>query len=138
MITYRSAVEFQQRFGRRADRGERFAFDVEGYLRHQGRKLVDRFDAASYVALTEIMDGHDVGDIGQAAWATAARVGELVGVGIDTDILYDAREVLDWVNAYRLGGARATYREIETPYGHDAFLIEWDQLTAILRDPEGL
>ena len=71
------------------------------------------------------------------------RLGQLVevdllfaGVGIDTDILYDAREVLDWVNAYRLGGARASYREIETPYGHDAFLIEWEQLSAILRTPE--
>jgi homoserine O-acetyltransferase len=136
MITYRSALEFGQRFGRRPDRTARFPFDVEGYLRHQGVKLVERFDAASYVALTEIMDAHDVGDIGQAAWATAARVGELIGVGIDTDILYDAREVLDWVKAYELGGARASYREIETPYGHDAFLIEWEQLSAILRDPE--
>ncbi len=137
MITYRSAQEFEQRFGRRADRAGRYRFDVEGYLRHQGRKLVDRFDAASYVALTEIMDGHDVGDLGHAAWATAARVGELIGVGIDTDILYDAREVLDWVKAYKVGGANASYREISTPYGHDAFLIEWEQLGAILRDPAG-
>ena len=135
MITYRSALEFQERFGRRADRVGRYRFDVEGYLRHQGRKLVDRFDAASYLTLTEIMDGHDVGDFNQAAWATAARVGELIGVGIDSDILYDAREVLDWVKAYKVGGANASYREISTPYGHDAFLIEWEQLSAILRDP---
>ncbi|MEO8031190.1 MAG: homoserine O-acetyltransferase [Gemmatimonadota bacterium] len=136
MITYRSALEFGQRFGRRTDRGGKYAFDVEGYLRYQGDKLVDRFDAASYVHLTRIMDSHDVGSIELAARATAERVGQLVGVGIDTDILYAATEIRDWVAAYQAAGGPATYREITTAYGHDAFLIEWDQLAAILRDPE--
>ena len=137
MITYRSALEFEQRFGRRQDRHARYSFDVEGYLRYQGDKLVDRFDAASYVQLTRVMDGHDVGPIELAARQTAARVGELVGVGIDSDILYAASEVREWVAAYRAAGAPATYREIQTAYGHDAFLIEWNQLAAILRDPVG-
>lgn len=137
MITYRSAAEFEQRFGRRTDRRGRFGFDVEGYLRYQGDKLVDRFDAASYVQLTRIMDGHDVGPAyAAAAAATAARVGQLIGVGIDSDILYQAAEVRGWVDAYRRAGAPASYREITTVYGHDAFLIEWDQLNAILRDGE--
>ena len=135
MITYRSALEFGRRFGRRTDRNGRYEFDVEGYLRYQGDKLVDRFDAASYVQLTRVMDGHDVGPIDAAAGETAARVGELIGVGIDTDILYAAEEVREWVAAYRAAGAPARYRELQTVYGHDAFLIEWDQLAAILRDP---
>jgi len=131
MITYRSAVEFEQRFGRRASARPRF--EIDNYLRYQGEKLVARFDAASYVALTHIMDSHTVGDFGAAGRATAQKVGEIVGVGIDTDILYYPSEVREWVEAYRAGGARARYVEIASICGHDAFLIEWDQVVAILR-----
>ena len=58
----------------------------------------------------------------------------MIGVGIDSDILYPASEVRDWVSAYRAAGANAEYREIASLYGHDAFLIEWDQVQSILRD----
>jgi homoserine O-acetyltransferase len=106
---------------------------VEHYLRRQGEKLVARFDAASYVALMRAMDLHDVGDLTTAARDTAERVGLVTGVGIDSDILYPAAEVREWVAAYRAGGASAEYREIASLYGHDAFLIEWDQVERILR-----
>jgi homoserine O-acetyltransferase len=132
MITYRSGAEFQARFGRLSSRSEG-VFDVEHYLRRQGEKLVARFDAASYVALTRTMDLHDVGDLSAAAQETARRVGEVIGVGIDSDILYLPGEVRDWVSAYRAAGARGEYREIASLYGHDAFLIEWDQVERILR-----
>ncbi len=132
MITYRSGPEFQARFGRLSSRSEGL-FDVEHYLRRHGEKLVARFDAASYVALMRSMDLHDVGDFPTAARDTAARVGLVTGVGIDSDILYPAAEVRDWVAAYRAAGANAEYREIATLYGHDAFLIEWDQVERILR-----
>jgi homoserine O-acetyltransferase len=61
-------------------------------------------------------------------------VGTVVGVGVDSDILYAAGEVRAWVEAYRAAGADARYREITSPSGHDAFLIEWDQVEAILRE----
>ena len=132
MITYRSAVEFAQRFGRERN-GQPDHFAVESYLRRQGDKLVARFDATSYLSLMRSMDLHDVGDLATAGRETATRVGQVVGVGIDTDILYDRGEVRAWVDAYRLAGARTAYREIRTVYGHDAFLIEWDQVAEILR-----
>jgi homoserine O-acetyltransferase len=132
MITYRSGAEFQARFGRSSSRTAGL-FDVEYYLHRQGEKLVARFDAASYVALMRTMDLHDVGDLSQAGRETAARVGQLIGVGIDSDILYYPQEVRDWVAAYRAAGANAEYREIASLYGHDAFLIEWDQVEQILR-----
>lgn len=131
MITYRSAVEFDQRFGRGAGRSAG-RFDADYYLRRQGDKLVARFDAASYVSLTESMDLHDVSDLAAAAAATAARVDEVVGVGIDTDILYYPREVRAWVDAYRAGGVNARYAEISSVYGHDAFLIEFEQVARLL------
>jgi homoserine O-acetyltransferase len=132
MITYRSAAEFQARFGRLSSRSEGM-FDVEHYLRRQGDKLVARFDAASYVALMRSMDLQDVGDLSTAAHETARKVERVIGVGIDSDILYPASEVRDWVAAYQAAGGRAEYREIASLYGHDAFLIEWDQVEGILR-----
>ena len=132
MITYRSGAEFQARFGRLSSRSKG-VFDVEHYLRRQGEKLVARFDAASYMALMRTMDLHDVGDLTAAGRATAARVGQVIGVGIDSDILYPAGEVREWVAAYKAAGAEAEYREIASLYGHDAFLIEWDQVEQILR-----
>jgi homoserine O-acetyltransferase/O-succinyltransferase len=132
MVTYRSGAEFQARFGRLSSRSSGM-FDVEHYLRRQGEKLVARFDAASYVSLMRTMDLHDVGDFRAAGRETAARVGEVIGVGIDSDILYLPSEVRDWVSAYRAAGANAEYREIASLYGHDAFLIEWDQVERILR-----
>ncbi len=135
MITYRSHQEFAQRFGRRQTRVAG-RFDIEHYLRRHGEKLVDRFDARSYVALTHAMDSQDVGDLASAGARTAERVGEVIGVGIDTDILYYPHEVRGWVEGYARGGARARYEEITTPYGHDAFLIEFDQVERLLRIPE--
>jgi homoserine O-acetyltransferase len=132
MITYRSGAEFQARFGRLSSRSEG-VFDVEHYLRRQGDKLVARFDAASYVALMRSMDLQDVGDLAIAARETARQVDRVIGVGIDSDTLYPATEVRDWVAAYQAAGARAEYREIASLYGHDAFLIEWDQVERILR-----
>lgn len=134
MITYRSGLEFDARFGRASTRvADRF--DVDYYLRRQGDKLVARFDAASYIALMRAMDLHDVGDLGAAARATAERVKTVVGVGVDTDLLYLPGEVRAWTDAYRGAGVDARYREIRSPSGHDAFLIEWDQVEAILREP---
>jgi homoserine O-acetyltransferase len=132
MITYRSAAEFAERFARSSTRAPG-RFDADHYLRRQGDKLVARFDAASYVALMDAMDLHDVGDQAAAARATAERVGEIIGVGVDSDILYYPAEVRAWVAAYREAGANARYVEMASLYGHDAFLIEWDQVAAILR-----
>lgn len=132
MITYRSAGEFSARFGRESSRTPG-RFDVDHYLRRQGEKLVSRFDAESYLSLMHAMDLHDVGELSGAARETRERVRDVVGVGVDTDILYPPAEVRHWVEAYRSAGAPARYREIASLYGHDAFLIEWDQVERVLR-----
>ena len=132
MMTYRSGAEFQARFARLSSRSNGM-FDVEHYLRRQGEKLVARFDPASYVALMRTMDLHDIGDVAAAGLDTSRRVRQVVGVGIDSDILYPPSEIREWVSAYRAAGVNAEYREIASLYGHDAFLIEWDQVQQILR-----
>jgi homoserine O-acetyltransferase len=130
MITYRAAREFDLRFGRASTR-HAGAFDIETYLRRQGEKLVERFDAASYATLMRVMDLHDLGDPAAAARETARRVRQVIGIGIDSDILYPAAGVRAWVEAYR-PHLDARYEEIISVCGHDAFLIEFDQVTRIL------
>lgn len=136
MITYRSHLEFSERFGRASTRvpGQ---FDVEQYLRNQGEKLVARFDARSYITLMQAMDTHDLGDLAIAGARIRSRVGRITGVGIDSDILYLPDEVRVWVNAFARAGAVAEYREIRSLCGHDAFLIEFGQVGELLKSGEG-
>ena len=133
MITYRASREFDLRFGRASSRRPG-AFDIETYLRRQGEKLVERFDAGSYAALMRAMDLHDVGDLAGAARQTAQRVRQVIGIGIDSDILYAASEIRAWVDAYA-PHVDARYEEITSVCGHDAFLIEFDQVVRILATP---
>ncbi len=137
MLSYRSAAEFDARFGRApaADGGGgggsgAGGFAVEGYLARHGARLVARFDAAAYRALLGAMDAHDVGR-GRGGVAAALRpfAGALVGVGVPGDVLYEADVVRAWVAA--AGGA---YRELHSLVGHDAFLVEHRQVSALLAD----
>jgi homoserine O-acetyltransferase len=134
MTTYRSETDFDERFGRSAEPDGRPS--IVSYLDHQGDKLVDRFDGDTYRILAGAMDRHDIG-IGRGGLETAladlalAGVG-LTGVGILDDILYGPRQVRELVATARAAGVAATYREIRSTKGHDAFLVEWDQLALIL------
>jgi homoserine O-acetyltransferase len=136
MTTYRSEADFEERFGRSFEPDGRPS--IVSYLDYQGRKLIDRFDPATYRALASAMDRHDIGatwgSLGQAVARLAAGGTHLTGVGIQDDILYGPRQVRAMVKAARTAGVEATYREIRSNKGHDAFLVEWDQLTVILRE----
>ncbi len=139
MTTYRSEADFDERFGRSVEPDGRPA--VVSYLDHQGAKLVDRFDGDTYRILAGAMDRHDAG-AGRggldAAFALLANadVG-LTGVGIVDDILYGPRQVRALVAAAGRAGVAAQYREIRSTKGHDAFLVEWDQLGTILGEALG-
>jgi homoserine O-acetyltransferase len=128
MMTYRTAGEQAARFGRGREADGRWS--VASYLEHQGRKLRERFAVESYVALTKAMDAHDVGR-GRGGVAAALRriEGRLTGVGVRGDLLYAPEDVRSWVD-----DAGAEYREIVSPHGHDAFLLETEQVSAILAE----
>lgn len=136
ITTYRSEIDFEQRFtGRTESDGTP---SIVNYLRHQGRKLLERFDDDTYCTLVRAMDTHDIGrDRGGAVAALqrlAAYGTRLTGVGIEGDILYGTTQVCDMVESASTAGMDAAYREIHSTKGHDAFLVEWDQLTAILTE----
>jgi len=136
MTTYRSEADFDERFGGRSEPdGEP---SVVSYLDHQGAKLVDRFDRDTYRVLAQAMDRHDVGAGRDGLRAALTRLSAsatcLTGVGIADDMLFGPRQVRALVDEAVRAGVAARYRELRSIKGHDAFLVEWDQLTAILRE----
>jgi homoserine O-acetyltransferase len=136
-VTYRSELELAERFGRdpQGDEqplggGGRYA--VESYLDHHASKIAARFDPGSYVVLTEAMNSHDVGrgrgGVGEALRRVRA---DLVVAAVDSDRLYPPRLSEEIV------AATPTARPlvmVESPYGHDGFLIETHQVAAIVRE----
>jgi homoserine O-acetyltransferase len=135
MMTYQSAPGQWERFGRRpAGRPALFRefggrFEIESYLHYQGRDLVGRFDANSYLYLTRAMDLYDVASGYDSDIEALSRVSaDLLFVGITSDWLFPAREVKDTAERARRAGAAVRYAEIDTLSGHDAFLKDWDEL----------
>lgn len=124
MNSYRSPENFASKFGRekRRDDGR---FQVESYLDYQGEKLARRFDAVSYMRLSRAMDSHDVGrGRGGAAEALSRIDIPVLVAGIDSDRLYPTPEQRELAGLL----ARGRYAEIRSPHGHDAFLIEFEQM----------
>ena len=139
-ITYLSEAGLTEKFGRRlqAREAKSFGFDadfqVESYLRHQGISFTDRFDANSYLYITRAMDYFDLaeehgGMLANAFRATAAR---FCLVSFDTDWLYPTSESRSIVHALNASGAAASFVELSSPYGHDAFLLESPELNRVV------
>ena len=134
-LSYRSENEMAQRFGRTPQPGEdplrggRYA--IESYLDHHAAKLARRFDANSYVVLTEAMNHHDVGrGRGGVAEALGRITASTVVGGIDSDRLYPP--YLQEELAKLIPGADGPHL-LRSPYGHDAFLIESDQVADLVK-----
>ena len=124
MTTYRGSAEFGRRFAGEPEwRGDRFHFPVEDYLEHQGRRFVERFDAERFLALSESIDLHDVAPEQVPLPATL--------IGFPSDRLVPLADLCELQR--RLRGP-ATLEVVESPYGHDAFLKEPEQLAPLLRE----
>lgn len=134
MMTFRSDEVFSDRFGREVvEPIDGFSmwqrFQVERYLEYQGDKLVRRFDANTYLALTKAMDLHDLARGRNGLEAAFARViAPLLSVGIRSDILYPPYQAQEITQIASRLGIPAEYAELDSPHGHDAFLIELDAL----------
>jgi homoserine O-acetyltransferase/O-succinyltransferase len=140
-ITYLSEAALQRKFGRELQRdGLSWGFDadfqVESYLRHQGTSFVDRFDANSYLYITRALDYFDLaaqhGGVLAQAFQKARGVRFCV-LSFSSDWLYPTAESRDIVRALNAAGCRASFAEIETDKGHDAFFLDEPQLDRTLR-----
>lgn len=135
-VTYRSEPELDARFGRAAQPGEQplggsGRYAVESYLDHHADSLAARFDANSYVVLTESMSSHDVGRGRGGVRAALERItADLVVVAVDSDRLYPPRLSDEMTQASASSGP---VHLISSDHGHDGFLIEIEQVGKIVR-----
>jgi len=132
MITYQSEPSMAAKFGRKARNGH---YEVENYLDYQGDKLFQRFDANSFLCLQRALDLYDLGE-GYSSYKTAlARIeARVLVVGVNSDILYPAYQQAELTKNLRQVGVRAEYAELDSPHGHDGFLLDFHLLRPILNN----
>jgi homoserine O-acetyltransferase len=131
-LTYRTETEMDVRFGRELQGDDTGRYAVESYLDHQANKLAKRFDANTYIALTEAMNSHDVGrDRGGVAEALSTVKIPVVVISIDSDRLFWPRLQEEIVELTPTALPLVT---ISSPFGHDGFLIEVESVGSVLRD----
>jgi homoserine O-acetyltransferase len=157
VITYRSALEWDGRFGRvrldsdRRDDEDPFGleFEVESYLEGHARRFVRSFDPNCYLYLSRSMDWFDLveccataptartpgntrnDDVLQAL--ARIRVGKALAIGVATDILFPLQQQEQIADGLRAGGADATFLPLESPQGHDAFLVDFARFGPAVR-----
>jgi homoserine O-acetyltransferase len=135
-VTFRSDNVFTDRFGRDVADGDELntrldlwqRFEVERYLDHHGEKLIRRFDANSYLIIGKAMDLHDVGRGRNGLEAAMARIDvPTMVMGITSDLLYPLYQQRQIHQLLARQGTPTELIEIDSPHGHDAFLINLDQ-----------
>jgi len=144
-ITYLSEAGLTEKFGRRLqarpnspEGAKTFGFDadfqVESYLRHQGLSFVDRFDANSYLYITRATDYFDLAEDhgGSLALAFAKSRARYCIISFDSDWLYPTAESRNIVHALHAAGKAATFVELSSPFGHDAFLLDAPEMNRVI------
>ena len=140
-ITYVSDASMDRKFGRRkkgagANDPNTFdaQFEVEGYLRYQGQSFINRFDANSYLYITRALDEFDLAEAyGSLENAFVGCDAETLVVGFTSDWLFPPEQNRQLALALLRAGKRASYAELSTDLGHDSFLLESEELYALVR-----
>jgi homoserine O-acetyltransferase len=123
MITYQSEPSMENKCGRRVREGK---FEIENYLNYQGERLVQRFDANTYLCLMRALDLHDLGAGYISYEAALARIKcSVLVVGVSSDILYPVHQQEELVVKMLGAGVKVEYKCINSPFGHDGFLIDF-------------
>ena len=144
VITYRSALEWDGRFGRvRLDSMRRdddpfgLEFEVESYLEGHARRFIRRFDPNCYLYLSRSMDWFDVGESCQGTCEqglSKLRVDRALAIGVYTDILFPIQQQQEIADGLLAGGADAQCLPLPSPQGHDAFLVDIARFGPAVRD----
>jgi len=130
-LTYRTEAEMDVRFGRELQGDETGRYAVESYLDHQANKLAHRFDANTYIALTEAMNSHDIGrGRGGVVAALSGITIPVIAVAIDSDRLFPVRLAAEIAELAPLAAPLVT---ISSPFGHDGFLVEVELVGNVIR-----
>lgn len=141
MISYRSALEWRQRFGRERIPEERreddpFAidFEVESYLENHAGKFTGQFDANCYLYLSRAMDLFDAAEFGGSVAKGLARVKaeRTLVVGVETDFLFPLHQQEELAEALRVAGREVDFEALPSVQGHDAFLVDMDGFRPVI------
>jgi homoserine O-acetyltransferase/O-succinyltransferase len=138
-ITYMSDASMRQKFGRRLRDKDAFGFDfsvdfeVESYLRYRGSQFVNRFDANSYLYITKAMDYFDL-SAGRPSLAAAfdRTTARFLVLSFTSDWLYPTYQSLETVRALHSRNIDVAFCELNSSYGHDAFLVETKEQTEMI------
>jgi homoserine O-acetyltransferase len=142
-ITYLSDESMRLKFGRRLQDKTDFScnfdadFQVESYLRYQGAKFVERFDANSFLYITKAADYYDLEKqhgSGSAVKAFSKTRARFLVVSFTSDWLYPTYQSKSMVKAMKKNGLDVSFCEIEAEWGHDAFLLPNERLTALIKN----
>ena len=139
-ITYLSEESMRMKFGRKLQQKEDYGYDfktdfqIESYLLHQGDKFVNRFDANAYLYLSKAMSYFDLEKkYGSVTKAFENVKSSFLVVSISSDMLYPSKQSKELTHALMKHRKPVTYVEMDSPYGHDSFLIETDKLTNLVK-----
>jgi len=137
-ITYMSEISMAEKFGRRIGNNGKphkfsVGFEVEEYLHNRGNNFVKRFDANSYLYITNAIDSFDVSRGKELYEVFKGIRAKVLVLAFKSDWLYPASQSREIVKACKWAGIDTTYCEIESTYGHDAFLLEVEEETHLVK-----
>ncbi|MBR1908359.1 homoserine O-acetyltransferase [bacterium] len=139
-ITYLSEDSMHSKFARNLQDKDKFDFDfnvefqVESYLQHQGQIFVDRFDANSYLYITKACDYYDASlKYGSLEKAFERTNSKFLIISFSSDWLFPSNQAKEIVNALIKQGKDVSYLEIQSSAGHDAFLLEFEKQTKVIK-----
>ena len=132
MLCYRTPESFKERFHRSKKENSAF-FNVESWLLHHGKKLQERYQLSSYKLMNQLLKSIDVtnGNVEKEINLDEIEANIHI-IGVDSDLFFTAEENKETHKKLALTKANVTYNEINSVHGHDAFLIEYDQLEKII------
>ncbi|MRI01557.1 bifunctional aspartate kinase/homoserine dehydrogenase I [Kriegella sp. EG-1] len=132
MLCYRTPESFKERF-KRSTNEELQVFNVESWLMHHGEKLKDRFQLSAYKLMNQLLRTIDITREGDANFNALQNSNTNIHIiGVDSDLFFTAKENKDTFRQLAQANSNVTYGEVQSLHGHDAFLIEFDQVQNLL------
>ncbi|KPM32423.1 Bifunctional aspartokinase I/homoserine dehydrogenase I [Croceitalea dokdonensis DOKDO 023] len=132
MLCYRTPESFKKRFQRSTNEALKI-FNVESWLMHHGEKLQERFQVSAYRLMNQLLKTIDITKGGQQAFeAIESSAANIHIIGVNSDLFFTAEENKETFKQLAQAKANVTYGEVESVHGHDAFLIEFQQLQRLL------
>ncbi|HMB62118.1 MAG TPA: aspartate kinase, partial [Eudoraea sp.] len=133
MLCYRTPESFKERF-QRSTNTELQVFNVESWLTHHGKKLQERFQLSAYKLTNQLLKTIDITRDGMEAFNKLQQSDTNIHIiGVDSDLFFTARENKETFKQLAQANSNVTYGEIQSLHGHDAFLIEFEQMQQLLR-----